>query len=855
MHVMKDDIDLWRKQVEMASDFEVSKVISRNKERLVGTDSLPVPLQTSDQLRDHDDAYSEAQGLLSDWFGSKLRLELKTEDEEEDDPAVVGINYDNFHDLYTRLAEEEEGGTVDSILRDLMEREVFDCGVMEELALDVGQTKKKIRDPIVAMEARHLQVRENRARREAERQRRQRAREALRDARVEAKKRRQREETRRKQEAQSEEEMVQREEVRLRRQAEEKRCREQRLRQRGNERIEGQRAARSLHSAPPLSTNAQQQDLQRLHVERKIQCKRLTHNLKCLRGHFSGWYSVVLDRRLRMGKARALCDWKRQLRAWRAWRAAVWAGQRQRELGRTEQEPQAENRQSQLAAENDRNRLLRRCLNEWQLWCRMEKERRQLLTQQQKTRRKMAALIQAASTGMFSGTEAPAHQPVTAQPEESNQPDTRRDRRRSGPLAPDTSSLHRNQTPVGTAGQPTRPTRPWQVTRRHAAPTPAELREARQRREGGISDPPKGASSLGGRFESRHAVQQQVITQQRKLLKEQQEQIATLRQQQSVELEKRAPLTQLSAPGGPRPKSHSFGPSYQPYICSPSLSKAMEGHARKRAERRKEIEELKRKKEDDKLAEAKAAEDQRLREMEEEKLKAAENKKEEKRQEREREEEKQRQLKRRQQLLKLAHRHYRRNVLLRRGLAPWQRLVQLRQADVQLAESHHDLALLRSCTLGWRQSARESLSEKKAYANQLYRHFLLRRSLSCWKRLKDRRMVQAERAERFYRIRTLRRFLSALLDHVTRERLVGRDRREKADEHNDRRMTRRCFLAWRQIPCLLRIERAKEKRRERLGRRVAEVLPDFCGYPQRSLWKNPSPKQTTNAPTCILKSI
>lgn len=70
------------------------------------------------------------------------------------------------------------------------------------------------------------------------------------------------------------------------------------------------------------------------------------HNcmFKCLQRHFSGWYSVVLDQRLRMGKTMALYDWKRKLRAWRAWRAVVWAEQKQREVVRTEQELRAENR-------------------------------------------------------------------------------------------------------------------------------------------------------------------------------------------------------------------------------------------------------------------------------------------------------------------------------------------------------------------------------------------------------------------------------------------------------------------------------------------------------------------------------
>lgn len=47
-------------------------------------------------------------------------------------------------------------------------------------------------------------------------------------------------------------------------------------------------------------------------------------------------------------------------------------------------------------------------------------------------------------------------------------------------------------------------------------------------------------------------------------------------------------------------------------------------------------------------------------------------------------------------------------------------------------------------------------------------------------------MIQEERAVRFHRTRTLRRFLLALLDHVTRERLVQWDRQELAQEHNNR---------------------------------------------------------------------
>ncbi|XP_036934665.1 coiled-coil domain-containing protein 191 isoform X1 [Acanthopagrus latus] len=901
IHVKTDDIDQWRKRVEIASEFAVSEVFCPKKPHS-GARNLAVPLQSSDQLKDHDDAYGEAQALLGDWLSSKLRLELEMDEEddllcsaERSSPVALAsarpaaVDYTNFDDLYKCLAEEEEHSAVNSFLQDLMEREVLDCGVMEELALDVGQTKRKFRDPIVTMEARHLQVRENRARQEDERKRQQREKEAQRQAREEAKQRERGEEMRRKQEAKRQEEMVQHEMLRLRREMEERRGLEQLVRHRERERVGGLRAARSLQSAPPLPTKQQQQDTERRYKEQNIQTRIHMQNLKCLQRHFSRWYTVVLDRRLRLNKASALCDWKRRLRAWRAWRAVVWAEQKQREVSRTEQELRVENRrelqgnyvslpqmaqcpavmrlknmitsvtssrQCHLAMESDRRRLLRRCLNEWQLWCRMEKEQRALLAQQQETRRKMAALINAASTGKLNVTETPIHQGVMAPPEASNQPENeeKEDQHRSGTPAHNAPAVQQNRTPVCTVAQPTQP---WQVTRRHAAPTATELREARWRVEEGGFTSPKMAALPGSRFENRHAVQQQIITQQRKLLKEQQDQIAWLREGQSMkrlelEMEKTAQLTELSLLGGSRPKAHNSDLTEQrepratgkpDVFCAPQkkavtrqacphpIITAMEARARQRATRRKEIEELKRKKEDERLAEMKAAEEQRQREEEEEKRKATERKKEEKRQEREREEEKQRQLKRQQELLRLANQHYHRNLLLRRGLAPWRCLIQLKQANMQLAQRHHNLFLLRRCTLGWRQSARESLSAKEASADQLYQHFLLRRSLSCWERLKDRRMIQEERAERFYRTRTLRRFLLALLDHVTQERLVEWDRQELAQEHNNRRVLRRCFLAWGQLPCLLREERKKEERRERLGRKVAAVLPDFCTCP------------------------
>ncbi|XP_055737942.1 coiled-coil domain-containing protein 191 [Salvelinus fontinalis] len=870
------DIDPWQKTVEMTSDFALTEVFSLKKPHS-GISSQTMALKNTEQLLDHDEAYGEAQALLSEWMNSKLRLELEMEEDvivspEKNSPAAmapaqpVSLDYSNFDDLYSHLAEEEESSVVNNFLQDLMEWEVVDSGTVQDLALDSEERDRmKRRGMGLTMEARQRQVRENRAMRDAERERLYSEREARRQAREEARRREQEGERRRRQEARRQEEMVQQEMVRLRREMEERRNLEQLTRERVARKTAANKSSLVLQPGPSLSTTQKQQDRERPESHRLQQAEARTPmlNLQCLQRHFSGWYCVLLERRVRMGKAAALCDWKRELRAWRAWRALVWAGREQREVERTEEELQIQNRRCQVAMESDRRRMLRRCLSDWRLWCRAARGRRELFAQQEETRYKMASLINAAATGKLKAPETPAPEQITALPETFDQSQTTelKGQVESRPAGPAPSPACQGNGQLGAVVQPTLP---WQVTRRHAALSGDELRRARQRGEeggdGSVGAVPRSRSAelRGGRFERRHASQQQTITEQRRLLREQQEQIARLQEGKGMMgLKQEAQIAQFAVPAaqGPRgmisdhkePRAGSVSQgndgcssasrklAVRLPCCHPTVM-AMEERARQRAEHRREVEELKTKKEEERIAQLKAAEEERQREEEEQKRRAAERRREEKRQEREREQGNQRRFEREQQLQTQAQQHYHKTLLLRRGLAPWKRRVAMSQANTQLARAHHRQSLLKRCILSWQQVTGESLAQKRVSAKQLHQHILLRRSLGNWKRLKDHRMVLEGRADRFWRMHTLRRALIALLDHVTQERMVEFDREQQAQGHSDRRAVRSCFQAWRQYPGWLREERERETRREKLRRRVAEVLPDFRSSPLNFQW-------------------
>lgn len=125
--------------------------------------------------------------------------------------------------MYFNLAQEEENSVVKNFLQDLMETEVLDFGMPEDLKVNSDETKKTWRNPSMIMDVRHKQVKENRARRDAEREKMRREKEVLREAREEALRLEREKQARKRQEARKQEEMIQQEMIRLRREMEEKR--------------------------------------------------------------------------------------------------------------------------------------------------------------------------------------------------------------------------------------------------------------------------------------------------------------------------------------------------------------------------------------------------------------------------------------------------------------------------------------------------------------------------------------------------------------------------------------------------------------------------------------------------------
>ncbi|XP_060090629.1 coiled-coil domain-containing protein 191 isoform X2 [Heteronotia binoei] len=875
-----DSVSHWIK-VEQASEFAVSEVFSFKRKPYSQRLNGPVlDLETTEQLQEHDEAYMEARELLSDWMNSKLKLEL-TSDQEDDaeNPAVGSVppqepspgfqKYDKFDDLYVYLEQETENTTVQDFLQHLLQSEVVNSGILEDLRTENYKEKRKPRDPRITMELRHKQVKENRLKHQKALELVKQEKALKKSAVSEAQKQLQDENKKKVLKARKEEEEIQQQMVKLRKEMVEKRLLMRQAQEMERKRHKLKKNHRLVEAglAPtllaPLDCEKERQRKEKEAMLQELLNKIDTANHKCLQRYFSAWHKLILDLKIKLGKAQALADWKCQLKILRAWRDYTWSQKMEQETQKMESQLRDQNRKNQLATEFNRKCILHRYFAEWQHWSQMETEKRELQLKREEMRRKMAKFLEEVAL-----EKNPTNRPWNAGTTEEAQDQSVSHGEVTEILLlekelPDAKVETANSCSPKTCQKynipPSEPKWAWQVTRKHAALSAHHqitfdglTRSSRQH----LSTPsPQMAPGWLGPLEHRHAFQQQLIAEQQRQLQEQQELILELQGNQSLKKaqEDAGQATAVSrAFGSPAPRGGKQLRENQPDYTNtkPSRSddhqlaaknrknlkvsssahpllKAMEERAIQRAERRKELEEAKKKREEERLAQLKAEEEERQRQEATEKEAQLEKRREERRLQKMKELEKQKRLEREQQLLSKAKEHYVKVLLRDWGLEPWKRLREQTQQNMVVAERHHCLELQRKCLVSWLQHTRETLARKTAQAEELCSCLLLKRYLRSWIQYKSYASALEENANKFHETSLKKTAFRAWLDMFNKEKLALWEKQKTADQCNDRRITLIAFRAWQQFPMLMKEEREKEERLRRLRKRVSEILPDF----------------------------
>ncbi|XP_023573376.1 coiled-coil domain-containing protein 191 isoform X2 [Octodon degus] len=826
-----DNVEYWIKRVELASEFAVSHTFFARNSDLPGRCwGQMIDLETPEQIENHDEVYTEAQELVSDWLGTKLQQELASDGEEDAENTVSSVTprpeasshwkYDRFDDLCSYLEEEEESTTVQKFVDHLLHKKVVDSGMLDDLGMKENQDKKQQKDPRLTMEMRHKQVKENRLRREKELECWRMEKVLKKSAFLEAQYLVQEEKKRKALEAKKEKEEIQREMVKLRREILERRHTVEEA-----WKTEKKKQEENLQKNPDkgMFPNASVLlDEEKVAKEKKKKLKELLiqtfkENHQCQKRYFSAWHRLIADRRIELGKAGTLSNWKLQLKVLRAWRDYTRSQKLEQATQALENDLREENRKQQLATEYNRKQVLRHCFAEWQRWCGAQALMRELALAKQETRRKMDELLKAASLGRLSTPassgirllETPATEVLPVRDgEETVMPSLGEQKPlKSGGCmfrAPLRRTANGNlQGPLQNVPQNTPDSGQQQALN-------AELiqRSGSDKQLGTASQ--KAEPVYMGHLHHRHVFQQQLIEKQKKKLQEQQKTILELKEHQRLTearwaAERAAALREArkrlwTSPSGAEElkgtsqmllnssvtslrtrdsRSNSqnslSGPRMKPkLLMAPHpILKAMEERAIHRAERRRILAEKKKQQEEEKLALLKAQEEEQQKREEEAKEAQLEKKREERRLKKMKELEKQKRIQRNKELEAAAKEQYKKILLRKKGLEPWKKLRQQSRQNTQY------------------------VTDLEEEARELCVHFLLKKIFRTW-------------------------FLL-----VREAKTASQSKHEVAVGHHDRKMLRIAFQTWTKFVKLMKEERVKEERREQLRRRVAEILPDF----------------------------
>uniref|UniRef100_A0A2K5CUT3 Coiled-coil domain containing 191 n=1 Tax=Aotus nancymaae TaxID=37293 RepID=A0A2K5CUT3_AOTNA len=879
-----DSVEHWIKRVEKASEFAVSNAFfTRNSDLLRSPWGQITDLETSEQIEDHDEIYAEAQELVNDWLDTKLKQELASDEEGDAKNTVSSVTlmpeanghlkYDKFDDLCGYLEEEEESTTVQKFIDHLLHKNVVDSAVMEDLGRKENQGKKQQKDPRLTMEMRHKQVKENRLRREKELER-QRIEKALKkSAFLEAQCLVQEEKKRKALKAKKEEEAIQREMVKLRREIIERRrtvkeaWKIEKKRQEENSQNSSEKVSfENTH----ILLNEEKMAKERKRKLKELLIQIFKENQQCQKRYFSAWHKLILDDRIKLGKAGILSDWKINLKVLRAWRDYTRSQKLERETQALENDLREENRKQQLATEYNRKRVLRHCFAEWQHWHGAELLKRELALTKEETRKKMDALLKAASLGKLSangssGISSPKEATamvgpsVTAVPplwEES--PLESSGCMISPPLGRTTGNLQGplQNVPLSAPGN-----------KQHKTLGAEPFRQPGSNERLGTTSQ-KAERVCLGHVHSRHVFQQQLIERQKKKLQEQRKTILELKKKQQLAeaqwaAEHTSAVTDAQSRLLSKPRGEKEPTTCKMLVNSPVDSPGAEGS---RSDSWNSLSGPKKKPKqlmtphpilkgravlvvalvliflgsNLNQAQLKAQEEEHQKREAEEKEAQLERKREEKRLKKMKELEKQKRIKRNQQLEAIAKEHYKGFLLRKKGLEPWKRMRMQSKQNLQVAEEHYSLFLQRKYLLTWFQCSQESLARKTAQADQFYSQVLLRRVIWSWLQY----LIDLQEEVRKFYVHFLQKKIFRAWFNIVREvKIDSQGKHEIAAEHSDRRILWITFQTWKKFVKFMKEERVKEERRQQLRRKVAEILPDFQApgsgyelYPQSDTW-------------------
>lgn len=770
----------------------------------------------------HDDNKSKVD-YLTDFRNTYLDIDTNHEEEEEipklnlfPKAASAAQDYTNYLLEVDNIDNDDidDSLVVQEVLRGMMNKEV-----VKNIDLGMKPLVRRLKDPVPKMNLRHQQVKLKGAERKSKVAAKKLELSTQKEIEQTARAKVAEEEKQKKLKEKAEEKAIKLEMVRIRKELEEEKRkrfeeseRKKKILDEAKLQMQKELCRTKEHRKNERVRRKEAEEQMRLHVEFKAEkrsLEELKQNMQILHKHFSLWYNLVLETRLKVGKARAVADWKCKLKAWNAWKAYVTCVRSNEEARAIEQSLKEKYRKEQMAIKYSNKKLLHACLLSWLKYARYQVEKKILLAEHEKKAKKMAMFLEAASKGLLWNDK-----------KESIAPSDEKNVLINGKV--NDQQLHQTRLHNKARKLPTdkshfqkhKEKRNQEVHQHNKMPCKDVENVTRQN----SVYTKKTMSAVTENYMEQHNIAEPFSPQQIK---------------HSVCVTNDV-LYDVNPTRSDSTASVVAVPINYPQVRSQKqatkpLYLAMEERESQRRERKAQLEEQKRKKEEEKLNALRKREEERLQKEELEKEDIIKQRKEQRRLEIQKEKEKQ--LRQEQVRIKttLATTHYQNFLLRKYGLEPLKRLTQIAQLNLEMSNKYCSGRLLRIVFVSWYTNTKQVVAEKKNKADHCYEKILLRRSLRSWQKVRFNLQMLNKIARKHNIQRIKKHAFNAWQDYVTDERILMWAKESSADEHNQARMTKLYFHALVNFVSLVKEERVREKRKNDLRKKVQQWLPDFQG--------------------------
>ncbi|XP_028176175.1 trichohyalin [Ostrinia furnacalis] len=260
----------------------------------------------------------------------------------------------------------------------------------------------------------------------------------------------------------------------------------------------------------------------------------------------------------------------------------------------------------------------------------------------------------------------------------------------------------------------------------------------------------------------------------------------------------------------------------------PKFLQRMEKRAREREEKHALIRERRRQMEEDRIRLKQQAELAKAEMDKEEKLKRIKELREKRKKEKIESIRKKQHVERLRALIVMADLHYERSLMIRFGIRPFRRLLQIKRDNMEKAKMHYIFQLQKNVFLNWMFYTEDMWFERNYIAEDFYRKTLLRKTFSRLKLNVHSYTLQKQVADDFYDLYVMQLVFRKFREGIEIVKKENEMKWQMAVIYYNSNLSFKIFTCWRTLPALNALKREQEARKARWREKVLLVVPDYA---------------------------